>query len=683
MSTTVNPPVGAHQRTSLAASLYVAAIGVVALFLFAACVVRIDWSKPFGPNAGLFLALTVLAGLAEVRPLRWITASDGVEIAASSVFLLSLVLIAPLSAVVPAAAVAVLIAELALRKSPLRVVFNVAENTIALVAAAAVAELIGRPEDLWSDQGPHLRWLIGAVGAGVACMLVTYVLTIVAVALIQRISVIAMLRESPGIAVAMDFLLFCVAPLLTFIGVRGAFLIPMMLVIIVGMYKSAQVGVMHHHEATHDRLTGLPNHRLFLDQASMACLSAARRERTLAVLLVDLNDFKEINQRLGHAVGDLVLKEVGARLTEDRRPSDCVARIGGDEFAVLIDGAPGIADAEQMAESLLDSLRRPLEVSGVPVAVDASVGLAFYPTHGEDVETLLSQADAAMYRAKMAKRGLFTYDETSDRFGPTRLSLLGDLRDALARNELFVVYQPKIDLASGALSGVEALVRWQHPQRGVLFPDHFMPAAEQTELMDDVTDHILRLAVAQAASWRDRSIDLPVAVNASIRNLTQLKFPDMVQRVLDDFELPAERLELEITENTVTNDPVRAEVVLGKLKQLGVRLSMDDFGTGYSSLAHLRSLPVDRIKIDRTFVHGLVANHGDRVIVRGIIEMASNLGLGTVAEGVEDLATLEILQTMGCQTAQGYQLARPGTAAEIDKLVKVRGTRWTPRLADL
>ena len=293
--------------------------------------------------------------------------------------------------------------------------------------------------------------------------------------------------------------------------------------------------------------------------STSACEAASRHHRPLALLLIDLNDFKEINNRLGHAVGDLVLKEVGNRLTENRRPSDCVARIGGDEFAVLVDGAIDVDEAEALAEVLLAELRRPLEVGGVPVAVDASVGLALYPTHGEDTTTLLSHADAAMYRAKMAKRGLFTYDHASDRFGPTRMSLLGDLREALKRDELFVVYQPKIDLASGALSGVEALVRWNHPQRGVLFPDHFMPAAEQTELMDEVTDHVLRLAVAQAASWRDRDIDLPVAVNTSVRNLTQLKFPETVQHVLDLYGLPAERLELEITENTVTNDPVPPE----------------------------------------------------------------------------------------------------------------------------
>jgi diguanylate cyclase len=233
------------------------------------------------------------------------------------------------------------------------------------------------------------------------------------------------------------------------------------------------------------------------------------------------------------------------------------------------------------------------------------------------------------------------------------------------------VYQPKIDLATGAVSGVEALVRWRHPQRGVLLPDHFMPAAEQTELMDEVTKQVLRIGVAQAAAWRDRGVDVPVAVNTSIRNLAQLKFPDVVAQILADYDLPAERLELEITENTVTND------------QLGVRLSMDDFGTGYSSLAHLRMLPIDRIKIDKSFVHGLVANHSDRAIVRCIIDLATSLGLGTVAEGVEDVATLELLQTMGCQAAQGYQLARPCSPEGVEELVQVRGVRWSPRLAGL
>lgn len=639
-------------------------------------------ARPLGERPDLFVAFFVLTVAAELRPLRWITGSDGAEIVASSVFMLGTLLIAPLPAVLISLALAVGIAEVLTRKRIDRILFNVAMQVISMVVAAAALHLVTGGTGVFDTEGLEARWVLGACAAGLAALFTSSLLTFVVVALSQQVSVVAALRDAPSLALAMDLLLFGMAPLFTFVAVRGTVLMPLMLVLIMGVYKSAQVGVTHRYEAMHDLLTGLPNRRLFLDQSRRAIEAADRRSRGLAVLLIDLNDFKEINDRLGHAVGDLALREVAVRLLGQRATADFVARIGGDEFAVLIGGVDADT-AELLATRLLDDLRRPLDVGGVPLAVDGSVGLSLYPDHGEDIDTLLAHADAAMYQAKLAKRGLQTYDDARDRNGPTRLGLLSDLRQALQRDELFVVYQPKVDLNSGAVSGVEALVRWRHPQRGVLAPDQFMPAAEQTELMDDVTKHVLRLAVRQAADWRDRGVDVPVAVNTSIRNLAQLKFPDVVGQILADHDLPAERLELEITENTVTNDPVRAEVVLGRLKQLGVRLSVDDFGTGYSSLAHLRSLPIDRIKIDKSFVHGMLDSHSDRAIVRCIIDLATSLGLGTVAEGVEDEATLDLLRTMGCQAAQGYQVARPCAAEGVEALVEQRGVRWSPRLAGL
>ncbi len=641
-----------------------------------------------GPRPGLFVLLFSLTVVAELRPLRWITGSDGAEIVTSSVFMLAMMLIAPLSSVVIAIAAAATLAEVLGRKQPERIAFNVAMQMISILAASGAMHLVahGRtifttttPDGAWVLEG---RWILGACAAGLAALFTSSILTFVVVALAQQVSVVAALRDAPSLALAMDLLMFGMAPLFTFVAVRGTLLTPLVLVVIVGVYRSAQVGVTHRYEAMHDLLTGLPNRRLFLEQSRRAIEAADRRNRHMAVLLLDLNDFKEINDRLGHAVGDLALREVALRLLGQRSPADFVARIGGDEFAVLIGGV-GADAAERLAGALLTDLRRPLDVGGVPLAVDGSVGLSIYPDHGEDIDTLLAHADSAMYQAKLAKRGLQTYDDTRDRNGPTRLGLLSDLRKALERDELFVVYQPKIDLGTGAVSGVEALVRWRHPQRGILLPDQFMPAAEQTELIDEVTKHVLQLAVRQAADWRDRGIDVPVAVNTSIRNLAQLKFPEVVAHILATHSLPAERLELEITENTVTNDPVRAEVVLGRLKQLGVRLSVDDFGTGYSSLAHLRTLPVDRVKIDRSFVHNMVDSHADRAIVRCIIDLATSLGLGTVVEGVEDAATLDLLRSMGCQAAQGYQVARPCAAEGVEALVEQLGVRWSPRLAGL
>ena len=677
-------PGGARRPYTRLMRLYLALVVAVGAMALTWALMNLPSRRPLGEKPALFLLLVVITVVAELRPLRWITGSDGAEIVASSVFMLGILLIAPLPSVLLAVALAVAIAEVASRKKIDKIAFNVAMQVISMLVAAGVLAVVTNHHGILKGAGPvGIRWVAGACAAGLSALFTSSVLTFVVVALAQQVSVEAALRDAPSLGLAMDLLLFGLAPLFTFVAVRGPVLVPLMLIVVVGVYRSAQVGVTHRYEAMHDLVTGLPNRRLFFEQSRRAITAADRRSRHLAVLLIDLNDFKEINDRLGHAVGDLSLREVAARFSAHRGHADFVARIGGDEFAVLVGGVPDVDAAEALAGRMLDDLRRPLDVGGVPVAVDASVGLSLYPEHGEDIDTLLAHADAAMYQAKLAKRGVQTYDDTRDRNGPTRFGLLTELRAAVDRHELFLVYQPKIDLVSGAVSGVEALVRWRHPDRGILLPDHFMPAAEQTELMDDITERVLRDAVAQAASWRDRGIDVPVAVNTSIRNLAQLKFPEVVRQVLLDYDLPPERLELEITENTVTNDPVRAEVVLGRLKQLGVRLSVDDFGTGYSSLAHLRTLPIDRVKIDKSFVHGLVANHADRVIVRCIIDLATNLGLGTVAEGVEDVATLEMLQSMGCQAAQGYQLARPCSAEGVEELVAVRGVRWAPRLADL
>jgi EAL domain-containing protein (putative c-di-GMP-specific phosphodiesterase class I) len=294
------------------------------------------------------------------------------------------------------------------------------------------------------------------------------------------------------------------------------------------------------------------------------------------------------------------------------------------------------------------------------------VGLAVFPIHGDDVDTLLGHADAAMYQAKAGHLGLQVYRGDHDRNGPTRLGLLSDLRQALTTSDqLFLMYQPKVDLGSGTISGVEALIRWNHPTLGLLGAVNFMPVAEQTELTDPITALVIRQAAAQKQLWRKQGIDLAIAVNISARNLADYRFPEAVSDILADLGESADGLEFEITENTMTADPDRAEVILGKLKRLGIRISVDDFGTGYSSLAHLRSLQLDAIKIDRSFVKDLCVNKGDQVIVRCIIDLAVNLDLTTVAEGIEDLPTLELLTQMGCNAGQGFFLGKPTHPADI------------------
>ena len=653
-------------------NIYIASVVAGGIVVLGGAVRHAADSHPLGSRPAVAILFGVLLALGEARPLRWFTGRDGLEITASWTFSLGLVAIAPVGTALIVVALGSGLVEIGKGKPLHRTAFNVGQLTLSLGAAGAVLAASGTKTDLWSLHGPNVGWLVATTCAGLTAVLVNGVLTALVLAFSEKVGAGVVLARTLRADLVMDGLLVGLAPVLTGVAIRSFVLLPLLLAVVLGVYHSARIGLAHRHEATHDILTGLPNRRLFYEQAALTLDLARTRSRTPAVLLIDLDGFKEINDRLGHAVGDLTLREVAARLLKHRRSTDVVARLGGDEFAILFGSDLDVESAERLSRALLHSLREPLDVDGIPVAVSGSVGVALFPFHGEDIETLLAHADAAMYRAKSGKIGVQIYDDSRDRNGPTRLGLLGELRQAIVDDQLIVVYQPEIDLATGLVCGSEALVRWQHPVRGLLMPDHFVPAAEQTELVDELTERVLRLAVAQAAAWRTAGYDLRVAINTSARNLQQMQFPDLVSSVLAEHSLPANLLELEITENTVTDDPIRTETVLGKLKHLGVSLAVDDFGTGYSSLAHLRNLPIDRIKIDRSFVRGVLTNRGDLVIVRCIIDLANNLGLESVAEGIEDEATLQLLQSLGCRIGQGYHVARPGDAAAVERLTRRR-----------
>ena len=412
-----------------------------------------------------------------------------------------------------------------------------------------------------------------------------------------------------------------------------------------------------------DELTGLPNRRLVAARLDRALLLARRRGSVCGVLLIDLDRFKEVNDTLGHHYGDELLRAVADRLSEVFRESDTVSRLGGDEFAVLLPDVVDEADALRMARRCLSALHEQFLVQGVSLSVEASIGLALAPVHGQDGGALLRAADVAMYEAKARKTGVATYDPGLDVNTPTRLALLGDLRRALQRDELVLHYQPKVDLDTGRVRGVEALVRWQHPERGLVPPAEFIPAAEGTGLILPLTVRTLEIAVDQAYRWYDSGQPVQVAVNLSPRCLLEPAFCDAVLELLQRRGLPAHLLRLEITESTIMADPAKALAVLTSLQQAGVSLSIDDFGTGYSSMSYLKRLPVDELKIDRSFVMDMIADSGDSVLVRSSIDLGHNLGLTVVAEGVEDQATVDALAGMGCDVLQGFHLARPMDAA--------------------
>jgi len=429
------------------------------------------------------------------------------------------------------------------------------------------------------------------------------------------------------------------------------------------------------HQALHDGLTGLANRTLLHTRLQLALAAAPDAERPVALLLLDLDRFKEVNDTLGHQVGDILLQQIGQRLRSAVRTADLVARLGGDEFAVLLPGTDA-AGAARVAEALVSVMHAPFALESQPIAIDASIGIAVSPEHGQDADTLLRCADVAMYQAKRAGTGVAIYCAANDENRPDRLALLGELRSAIEHDELLLHYQPKLDLRDGTLVGVEALVRWQHPQRGFLPPSEFIPLAEQTGLIYPLSHWVLDAALRQHQIWRGLGIDTPVAVNLSRRVLHDPQLPELVGEALARWDVAPGALVLEITESSLMADPVRAGENLKQLRALGVCMSIDDFGTGFSSLASLKNLSVDELKIDRSFVQAMATDASSRAIVRAIIDLADALKLRVVAEGVEDRATWDVLAELGCDIAQGYFLSRPIAAAELEAWIAADSQSW-------
>ena len=420
------------------------------------------------------------------------------------------------------------------------------------------------------------------------------------------------------------------------------------------------------HDSLHDALTGLPNRTLLADRFGQALRADTRAGTATGLLLIDLDRFKDINDTFGHHYGDQLLRQVGPRLAGALRDVDTVARLGGDEFAVLLPDVHSVHDALAVAGKLRAALEQPFRVEGVDLDVEASVGVVRSGEHGTDPTVLLQRADVAMYVAKTQQLGVFAYDPTVDGHSPAKLALLGDLRRALERGELVLHYQPKISTSTGDVVSAEALVRWQHPDRGLIFPDAFIPLAEHTGLIGPLTRYVLDAALTQARVWADADRPLPVSVNLSARNLLDENLPAQVAELLAAHDVPAELLELEVTESALMTEPARAQRLLEQLSTLGVRISIDDFGAGYTSLGQLKTLPVNELKIDKSFVMKMTTDRSNSLIVQSVVDLGHNLGLTIVAEGVESEQALSALREFGCDVAQGYHLSRPIPTAALD-----------------
>jgi diguanylate cyclase (GGDEF)-like protein len=415
------------------------------------------------------------------------------------------------------------------------------------------------------------------------------------------------------------------------------------------------------HLAHHDPLTGLPNRLLFNDRLDHALDRARRDGSQLAVLFVDLDRFKHINDSLGHLAGDGLLQEVAARLTGAVRREDTVARMGGDEFTLLLEDLRRPEDAAVLARKLLDVLSGPYSVAGRELFVTASVGISLYPRDGSGCEELIRNADAAMYQAKEEGRnGYHFYLPELTAAALQRVHLEADLRRALARGELSVHYQPQIDLDSGRLIGAEALVRWRHPEQGMIPPDRFIHLAEDTGLIIELGELVLRTACRQAVEWLAAGVPVErIAVNVSAQQVQRSDFVATVRSALRDTGLPPRHLELEVTESFIMGQAEAGIRVLQALRELGVRLAVDDFGTGYSSLGYLKRLPIHMLKIDRSFVSDLQGDSGDLAIAKAVIALGRTLGLKVIAEGVEHDHQAGLLRAEGCHYGQGYLFGRP------------------------
>jgi diguanylate cyclase (GGDEF)-like protein len=413
------------------------------------------------------------------------------------------------------------------------------------------------------------------------------------------------------------------------------------------------------HQALHDHLTGLPNRLFFQRSLARAISDAASVGGKVGVMLMDLDHFKEINDALGHHFGDKLLVAIGPRIAESLREGDLMARLGGDEFGVLLSDIPDDETATLIGGRLTEGLRRPIRVEELDLDISGSLGIALYPAHSEDPDMLLRHADVAMYAAKESGVGFEVYDEVIDRYKPELLTLVTQVRPAIDDHQFRMYLQPKIRLSDGRVAGAEALIRWEHPTLGRLSPADFIPMVEKTVLLKPLTYWAIEDVVRTLRSWADYDVHVPVAVNLSPRSLLDQGLPDLVGGLLERFDVPASLLRLELTESFLVADSGRSDAVLNRLARLGVGLSIDDFGTGFSSLSYLKRLPIEELKIDRSFVSNMLDRVEDFTIVRATVELGRNLGLRVVAEGVQDRETFDRLADFGCDEAQGYYIAKP------------------------
>lgn len=649
---------------------YVTTITVIGIAGIVAVVALTPWSSVssdllLGPV--FFLAVAAVVG--EVKPITLILAdSESRTLSTSAPFVLALIPVAGLGIAVIVQVVASLVDDALQRRSVTKSLFNTAQYALSVVAAGAVYSAFTPQSALFAHETARNPHLGGLLVAGVVMVAMNWVLVAIVVAIVSSQRLVSVLRTDAQFLIITHLVLLTVGAIAADVAGDGVWVVALLAGPVIAAHLFAASAARHAHEASHDPLTGLGNRSHAARRLSQA-LQEARHDNAdgPGLVLIDLDHFKDVNDTLGHPVGDIILREVGARLVKAAPDDASVHRLGGDEFALIVEGDH--ARSRDVAANLLQALEEPVTVDSLDLLVRASAGIAVAPFHGSDQESLMKHADIALYHAKVERDRISIYSPEFDVNTVERLQLLADLRGALSAGDLHVVYQPQVDLHSGRTVALEALVRWEHPKRGTVPPDEFIPVAENSGLIYTVTTFVLDTAIAQVATWREEAPDVRVAVNLSARHLSDLGLPGQVDAVLKRHGVPAHALVLEVTETGIMADAVRADLVIKALRDLGVAIAIDDYGTGNASLSYLRRLEIDELKIDRTYVSNIGSHDHDLIIVRSTIELALALGLRVVAEGVEDAHTADELARLGSVIGQGFHLGVPVPASQIDLAV--------------
>ncbi len=609
-----------------------------------------------------FWVVAVLAVVGETLPVRTSKMGDAPGTLMSTAFVFAIMYVWGLWPALLLEALATLLASQLQRRPPWETLFRTGAGLLAVACAWLVMPMAGVAQGLTAAghglRGVDLVWM---VPGWVAWFLVDTAIE----AVVGNVYGRPLYRTFPS-----DFwydvftcaAVMALAPMVVVSAHESVWLLPVLLIPLAVVYQAARLTLDEQHKAMHDPLTGLPNRKFLMDRLMSAVApssDAAQGNDPFVLCLLDLDRFKEVNDTLGHHMGDELLTLLAQRIRGTLRAGDVVARLGGDEFAIYLPGISSDRKAFELASRIRDSLVEPFRLEKVVLEVEASIGIALYPDHGFEADELMRQADVAMYLAKEMQSGIEVYDPGHDFYNTDRLGLLAALRSALDADQLELHYQPKVSVGTGEVVGVEALVRWQHPTRGYIPPDEFVPLAETSGLMHRLTSFVVDASLAQVAAWRAEGMLVTVAVNVSARDLHGPWLASSVSESLARHRVPASLLRLELTERTLMAEHARVFDTLIALEALDVEISLDDFGTGYSSMIMLKRLPVSEIKVDRSFVSMLAEAGEDASIVRSIIDLAHALGLQAVAEGVETEEVWQQLVELGCDTAQGWYVSRP------------------------